>query len=264
VQIKSRPVTLAVATAIASLGLVATGVTPASATTCVPGDAIWSNSAKFTGEPYPYPGGSYYLNNNQFGMVTGSNQTMWLEADNTFGVCSYQPTPNTVKAFPGVNYDLSANTRAINSYTTIQTSFAETNDPAAVGDYQYMADMFANNTSGHSNAIELEMISYRHESGSPPGTKIGTATLNSQKWDVYQATAQSDGHTYYAFILQRGETSGQDRVLGAFQWLSSHAGFNLADPFKFISEGWEISDVNDGGTSQASFTDTSWSVTLSP
>ena len=87
--------------ASATIGLALAAATPAMASsTCPPSDAVWTNNAKYTGQPYPHAVGNldgydYYLNNDQWNEQSTSNQTMWLESDNDFGVCSYSPRAQT-------------------------------------------------------------------------------------------------------------------------------------------------------------------------
>ena len=84
-------------------------------------------------------GYDYYLNNDQWNEQSTSNQTMWLESDNDFGVCSYQPTsPNADKAYPGavlnlndpVGTDPPPAGPAIDSFSAISSSLRKPSRPA--------------------------------------------------------------------------------------------------------------------------------------
>jgi hypothetical protein len=65
--------------ASATIGLALAAATPAMASsTCPPSDAVWTNNAKYTGQPYPHAVGNldgydYYLNNDQWNEQSTSN-----------------------------------------------------------------------------------------------------------------------------------------------------------------------------------------------
>jgi hypothetical protein len=244
--------------------LVAVLAAPAAraATTCPPTSATWSSNAPFTGQPYG-PNGMYYLNNGEFALQPTSSQIIWKNQQaSTWGVCAYQPltSPNNVKSNPSVNLDLTASPQPVSSYTAIAATFSETNG-ANTGDWQYMCDVFAQDTGGHPDAIEMEMVTFRQQNGPPPGTKLGSVIISNQTWTAYRATALSDGHTYYQFILSGNETSGTVHLLSAFKWLHKRTGLSLAIPLESISSGWEISDVQNNGA-PAVFTEKSFSTVL--
>src|SRR3984885_5045501 len=193
--------------ASATIGLGLAAAAPALASgTCPPSDAVWSNNAKYTGQPYPHAVGSldgydYYLNNDQWNEQSTSNQTMWLESDNDFGVCSYQPTsPNADKAYPDavlnlndpVGTDPPPAGPAIDSFSAISSSATETQPTSTYGEFQWMWDLFVGPTSPAADQTEGEIIHNQTGEGSPSGTSMGTATLDAATYHVYYTSPLSD------------------------------------------------------------------------
>jgi len=265
---------------IAGAGIaLAAGSGVAQAQTCPPSDATWTSSNQLTGEPYA--GGSldgydYFLNNNEYGEVTGSSQAMWLESDGDWGNCIYQPvtTPNTIKSYPDLEMNLAdpvtMGTPAspdINTFDEIQSS-ANVAQPASAGDYQWMWDIFTTATSG-SSAVEIEVITNRHEPCcAVSGTSMGTATINGVAYSVYYTHALSDGHLYFSFVAQTNTTTPAPHILGMMEWLNDHAPtygltYSLSQPLENISAGWEVVDASNGaGGQEPGFTVSSYTLTL--
>jgi hypothetical protein len=253
-----------------------------ASTSCPPSDAVWTNNAKYTGEPYPKGVGNlygydYYLNNDQYNEQPTSNQTMWLESDNDFGICSYQPTtPSDVKAYPSVNLNLAdpvgssppQASPAIDTFTTISSTVTESQPSSTYGSFQWMWDIFAGSTTP-GDQTEVEIITNRDESGTPPGTSMGTATIGSIIYNVYYTHALSDGHLYYSFVAQENNGTAKAAILRAFEWLNYNApkyglSFPLTMPLNSIAAGWEINNVSNGSSGpNGGFAVTNYSLTLS-
>ena len=269
--------------ASATIGLGLAAAAPALASgTCPPSDAVWSNNAKYTGQPYPHAVGSldgydYYLNNDQWNEQSTSNQTMWLESDNDFGVCSYQPTsPNADKAYPDavlnlndpVGTDPPPAGPAIDSFSAISSSATETQPTSTYGEFQWMWDLFVGPTSPAADQVEVEIITNQTGEGSPSGTSMGTATLGGTTYDVYYTYALSDDHLYYSFIATSNSGTASAPILSALDWLNSNAptyglSFPLTQALDSISAGWEISNATDGsGGPNGGFTCSGYSLTL--
>jgi hypothetical protein len=250
-------------------------------TTCPPSDSVWTNSNQFSGELYPdgvgnLDGWDYFLNNDQFNMQPTSSQTMWLEADNDFGICSYQPltSPSSIKAYPNLELNLAdpvisgtPTSPDINYFNEIQASATEA-QPASAGDYQFMWDIFTTATTG-SSAVEIEIITNRHEPCCTiSGTSMGTATINGVAYSVHYTHALSDGHLYYSFVANTNTTSPAPHILGFMDWLNANAPtygltYSLSQPLENISAGWEIPDVSNGaGGQEPGFTVASYTLTL--
>jgi hypothetical protein len=269
--------------ASATIGLGLAAVTPALASgTCPPSDAVWTNNAKYTGQPYPHTVGSldgydYYLNNDQWNEQSSSNQTMWLESDNDFGVCSYQPaSPDGDKAYPDavlnlndpVGTDPPPAGPAIDSFSAISSSATETQPASTYGEFQWMWDVFVGPSSPAADQVEIEIITNQTGEGTPSGTSMGTATFGGATYDVYYDTALDDDHLYYSFIATSDSGSATAPILSALDWLNSNAptyglSFPLTQALDSISGGWEISSASDGsGNPNGGFTCSSYSLTL--
>jgi len=194
---KARPMrkTLCALFASATIGLALAAATPAMASsTCPPSDAVWTNNAKYTGQPYPHAVGNldgydYYLNNDQWNEQSTSNQTMWLESDNDFGVCSYQPTsPNADKAYPGavlnlndpVGTDPPLAGPAIDSFSAISSSATETQPTSTYGEFQWMWT---------SSSVLLPQPPARQRWRSSP-TRPAKAVLPARRWARQVSAAQ--------------------------------------------------------------------------
>lgn len=269
--------------ALATAGLSLAAAAPAMASgSCPPSDAIWTNNAKYTGQPYPHGSGNlggydYYLNNDQWNEQSTSNQTMWLESDQDFGVCSYQPaTPNGVKAYPAavlnlndpVGTDPPKADPAIDSFSAISASVSETQPTSTYGEFQWMWDVFTGPASPAADQVEVEIITNQTGEGSPNGTSMGTATLDGVTYDAYYNYALDDGHLYYSFIATSDSGTATAPILDALDWLNSNAptyglSFSLTQSLDSISGGWEISSATDGsGNPNGGFTCSSYSLTL--
>lgn len=282
-RMKNLNRSIAMLVMLIALGVfVSNRMTVYASTSCPPSDAVWTNNAKYTGEPYPEGVGNlygydYYLNNDQYNEQPTSNQTMWLESDNDFGICSYQPTtPSDVKAYPSVNLNLAdpvgssppQASPAIDTFTTISSTVTESQPSSTYGSFQWMWDIFAGSTTP-GDQTEVEIITNRDESGTPSGTSMGTATIGSIIYNVYYTHALSDGHLYYSFVAQENNGTAKAAILRAFEWLNYNApkyglSFPLTMPLNSIAAGWEINNVSNGSNGPNSgFAVTNYSLTLS-
>jgi hypothetical protein len=268
--------------ASATIGLGLAAAPALASSTCPPSDAVWTNNAKYTEQPYPHAVGNldgydYYLNNDQWNEQSTSNQTMWLESDNDFGVCSYQPaSPTGVKAYPDavlnlndpVGTDPPPAGPAIDSFTAISSSVAETQPTSTYGEFQWMWDVFVGPTSPAADQVEVEIITNQTGEGSPSGTLMGLAALGGTIYEVYYNHALSDDHLYYSFIAMSNSGAATAPVLSALDWLNSNTpiyglSFPLTQALDSISAGWEISSATDGaGGPNGGFTCSSYSLTL--
>lgn len=258
-----RRTTTRLAIGISASLLLAASLLPAyaHASSCPPAGVMWSNNAKFTGEPDNYGGSFYILNNNQYNEQSNSSQTIYLTSTGgTWGLCGvYQPSsPSEVKSYPSISMtsdDKLGN--AWKSYHTIGFSYTQNNFASASGDWQTMADMFLNATTG-SNAFEVEFITNRHEVGSPSGSLIGTYYPSGDPgpaWDVYENTSRQNPHSYFAFVPQSNANTGTVDLQAAFRWLSVETLFNGSvvfpanAPLVSFSYGPEIADIQNSSTS---------------
>lgn len=269
--------------ALAAVCLGIAVVVPDSASrTCPPPGAVWTGNGKYTGQPYPHAVGSldgydFYLNNDQWSERSRSNQTMWLESDNEFGVCRYQPaSPAGGKAYPdavlNLNDPVGTDPRpagpAIDSFSAISSSATETQPASTYGEFQWMWDVFVGPTTPAADQVEVEIITNQTGEGTPSGTSMGTATFGGATYDVYYDHAMDDDHLYYSFIATSDSGTATAPILSALDWLNSNApahglSFPLTQAVDSISGGWEISSAAGGsGDPNGDFTCFSYSLTL--
>lgn len=208
---------------------------PAQASSCPPAGATWSSSAQFGNTSW----GNYRVNNDEWGAGYGS-QTIWT-SPSSFGVCNInQPvtSPNNVKAYPnaGINYP----GQAWSAYNNLRGNFDMTQSviPASAN-VQMLWDIWLRSLPNGIDPVEIGIVPWRHDVGSPWGKLLGTAKIYGVTYDVLDSTSPG-GHRYYTFHARTEFKSGTVHILSALNWLAVHGVIDMSLTLRNISGGWEI------------------------
>lgn len=219
-----------------------------SAATCGPAGA-WSSSA--TNGSHTDSG--YFFDNNEWGAVSGSAQTIWEQSPTSWGICSFQPNPPTgVKTYAEEQQTVN---QPINSFATMTNTVSYT--LPSKGTWASADDLWINGTPGQSGAIEVMIWTYNH-SHTPAGTDEGNVTIGSQNYTFWKKTGSGP---IYTFVYATNETSTTVHMLSAFNWLASQGYISTSDTFSQFNWGYEIVGTNE---STEDFTTTNFVLTLTP
>jgi|SRR5581483_4246013 len=248
--------------ALVTVGALPAVIAPevASAATCPPSGSTASTSTQFG----TIPDTPFTLSQDEFNIQPSSTQTLYLEgAGGTWGLCNlFQPSGVGVTAYPNATFNLPMPYHTWNSYTTISSTITETHG-TAVGNFQWLYDVWLNGTAVSGNPTEVGIVTDRDISGSPCGTLLASnVTIGSQQFNVYNATACSS-HTFYAFNPVTSQASTTASIKKALTWLHNNEGLSTTLPLEQIDGGWEIQNVqaSGGGPSNTDFKVTRYSVT---
>jgi hypothetical protein len=139
-----------------------------------------------------------------------------------------------VKTYPNVHKDF-GNAPAIQSLSTISTSFAHT--APHVGIYEFAYDIWLNGVA--SNGSTEVMIWTDNYKQTPSGSQVETFTLDGQSYRVYKAGS------YIAFVVETNVTSGTVNLLSIFQHIITKGWIGANSTLGQIDYGVEL--VSTGG-----------------
>lgn len=213
---------------------------------CGPSGADWSTSSK-TGS---YNTGSYAFHNNEWGAVSGSQQTMWVNTVGSWGVCAYQPNPpSSVKSYPEAQREVG---KTIGS---LSTAYVDVNyNVPSKGTWDAAADTWIDGHPGDAGVKEVMFWTYNHYS-TPAGSKVATYTFGGATWNVWVDGSKK----IYTFERQTNDASTRIYLRAGYDWLVSHGYLKTSDTFTEFNWGYEIVGTG-GGTENFTTTGLSWDV----
>lgn len=222
-----------VMTVIAAGMLTSSAVAASAQTQC-------STSAQFGMCNYP----PYILNNNMWGQVSESKQTLTATSANDWSVTGSEPSGGGVKTYPEDQENFNIPISQLN--TCIQ-NFTVSHLPAtAPGDsWEVAADDWLNGTPGSGTAdIEVMVWVYNYHqypAGSNTGKVLniaGTSTQPAQQYDLY-----SNGGTL-SLVSTTNFTSGAVHMADIFGWLRNEGYIPATSVLKQLDFGEEIVSTN--------------------
>jgi Glycosyl hydrolase family 12 len=142
-------------------------------------------------------------------------------------VTSTQRANNTeVLTYPSVqkNYP----NRALSSFTSMTSSYAENMNSAAGTDAEAAYDIWIND-------LNKEVMFWVDNHGqTPAGSKVATVTLGGLTWNFYKTGG------YYAFVLDHNAASGTVDLLAGLKYLMSHGDLSASDKLWQVNFGFEV------------------------
>ena len=194
----------------------------------------------------------YYVHNNMWN-VSGYNvrETLSACAYNNWYVTATMDNSRSdgaVKTYPNVHKDY--NEPAINSFSTITSSFSETSPH--VGIYEAAYDIWLNGVA--SNGSTEVMIWNDNYHQVPAGSVQATVTFGGRSYTVWR------NGTYIAFAADSTFTSGTVDLLAMFKWLMSKGWLASNSTIGQIDYGFELVSTNGA---PATFTVNNFSITSS-
>jgi hypothetical protein len=248
-----RRIVLLAAPLIAAGGLAAGVSTAAQAATC-------TTSAQYGTCSYP----PYVVNQDEWNETTGSTQTLTATGAGHWTVTTSQPSGAYVRTYPDVSQNLPGD--AFSTYHTVTQNFSDSVSYTS-GTGETAADLWLNGAPGTStyNSSTVEVMVWTDNNGqTPAGTDTTTATINGQKFQVWECNTSSCvsslGHIYFAFVLEGSETSGQIHDVNTIGWLVSQGLISSSIPYDQIDYGAEFGNISQ--TTQATLTFTKYSNNL--
>jgi hypothetical protein len=207
-----------------------TGVASAAATTC-------STSAQFGQCSYS----PYTLNNNMWGEVSGSAQTLTASSASDWSITGSEPSGGGVKSYPNNQEDYAG--PALNTIQTTDQNFALTAVPAcnSSSSWEVAADDWLNGVAGSPNAIEImvwEDTCHQFPAGSNTGKTI---TINGQTFDLY---AKTGSDPTYSLVSTTNVTSGTVHFIDTVNWLEGLGYFSSSAELEQLNMGEEIVSTN--------------------
>jgi glycosyl hydrolase family 12 len=152
--------------------------------------------------------------------ICGNNGHDWQ-------VTSTQRANNTeVLTYPSVqkNYP----NRALSSFTSMTSSYAENMNSAAGTDAEAAYDIWIND-------LNKEVMFWVDNHGqTPAGKKVATVTFGGLTWNLWEESG------YYAFVLDHNATSGTVDLLAGIKYLISRGDLSASDKLWQVNFGWEI------------------------
>lgn len=207
-----------------------TGVANAATATCI-------TSAQYGKCTY----GSYTLNNNMWGEVSGSSQTLTATSANDWSVTGSEPSGGGVKSYPENSEDISG--PPLETIQTTDQNFGLSAAPAcnASSSWEVAADDWLNGVAGSANPIEImvwEDTCHQYPAGSNTGKTI---TLNGQTFDLYAKTGTDPTYT---LVSTTNVTSGTVHFMETVNWLENLGYFSSTAALDQLNMGEEIVSTN--------------------
>jgi Glycosyl hydrolase family 12 len=177
--------------------------------------------------------GRYYVYNNMWNM-NGYDGTQTLYAcsyRNWYVVANMNNDRNdgAVKTYPNVHEDF--NERAISSFHSISSTFAETSPRAGI--YEDAYDIWINGIA-RSGSTEV-MIWNENHNQVPGGSVEGAVTFGGRTYKVWK-----NGDNYIAFVANTTFTSGTLNLLKVFDWIIAKGWIPASSTLGQIDYGAEI------------------------
>ena len=206
-----------------------TGVANA-ATTC-------TTSAQYGQCPY----GAYVVDNNMWGEVSGSSQTLTATSADAWSITGSEPSGGGVKTYPESEENIAG--PALNTIQTINQNFTLAKAPAcnASSSWEVAADDWLNGIAGSPKAIEImvwEDNCHQYPAGSNTGRSI---TINGQTFDLYAKTGIDPT---YSLVSTTNVTSGRVHLVDTVNWLEGLGYFSSSAALEQLNMGEEIVSTN--------------------
>lgn len=193
--------------------------------------------------------GNFYLTNDTWNAANYTvSQTMYIcDYNNWYVVASMNNTGDgAVKTYPNIHQDF--NGKAISSFSTITSSFAESGPH--VGIYEYAYDIWLNGIA--SNGSTEVMIWNDNYGQTPSGSQVGTFSDNGRTYKVYKTG------NYIAFVDSANVTSGTVNLKNFFNYIIQQGWIASTSTVGQIDYGIELVSTNG---SPATFKVTNFSLT---
>jgi len=206
-----------------------TGIANA-ATTC-------TTSAQFGECAY----GGYTLNNNMWGEVSGSAQTLTASSANDWSITGSEPSGGGVKSYPENSEDISG--PALGTIQTTDQNFTLTAVPScnASSSWEVAADDWLNGIAGSAHPIEI-MVWEDTCNQYPAGSNTGhTTTFNGQTFDLY---AKTGADPTYTLVSTTNVKSGTVHFMDTVNWLEGLGYFSSTAELDQLNMGEEIVSTN--------------------
>jgi hypothetical protein len=236
--------------AVVAVGLIGTlAIVASHAASCGPAGA-WSSSAT-NGQTN---NGGYFFDNNEYGHVSGSSQTIWVSSPTSWGICTNQPNPPA--SVKGYAEEQKTVNQPISSYADM-TDTVSFNVPSK-GTFNADDDLWLNGTPGKAGAIEVMIWPYTQYQR-PAGTDEGNITVGTQKYVFWEKTGSNPTYT---FQYQTNAKSTTMHMLSAFKYLANTKHLiSLSDTFSQFNFGYEVVGTGTNPTTE-DFTTTNFSLNL--
>ena len=219
------------------------GSTPAFAAAC-------TTSAQYGECPYS----PYVLNNNMWGEVSGSSQTLTATSYNDWSITGSEPDTGGVKTYPEdqENYP----DPSLSGISAIDQDFALTAVPActSTSSWEVAADDWLNSPAGGFSAIEVMV--WEDTCNQYPAGKLvpgETLVMGGQTFDLY---AQTGADPTYTLESTTNVTSGTINMVSVYDWLEGLGYVSNTDGLSQLNMGEEI--VSTGLTGSGSSASLTW------
>jgi hypothetical protein len=177
--------------------------------------------------------GRYFVYNNMWNVSGyGGTQTLYACSHNNWYVVANMNNDRNdgaVKTYPNVHQDF--NGRAISSFKSISSTFAETSPRAGI--YEDAYDIWINGIA-NSGSTEV-MIWNENYNQVPGGSVVGAVTFGGRTYKVWR-----NGDNYFAFVANANFTSGTLNLLEVFDWIIAKGWMPASSTLGQIGYGAEI------------------------
>ena len=185
--------------------------------------------------------GAYVVNNNMWGKVTGSAQTLTASSANDWSITGSEPSGGGVKSYPDSQENISG--PPLHTIQTIDQNFTLTAVPTcnASSSWEVAADDWLNGVAGSPHPIEImvwEDTCHQYPAGSNTGHTI---TINGQTFDLYAKTGTDPT---YSLVSTTNVTSGTVHLIDTVNWLEGLGYFSSTAALEQLNMGEEIVSTN--------------------
>lgn len=215
-------------------GLLAFAATASAATTC-------TTSAQFGMCNYP----PYILNNNMWGQVSGSKQTLTATSANNWSVTGSEPSTGSVKTYPEDQMNV---TDPISQLNTCIQNFTVSHLPAvAPGDsWEVAADDWLNGTPGDTGVSNIEVMVWTYNyhqvpAGSDTGKVLDIPASGSNPAQSFELWANSGT---VSLVSKTNFTHGAIHMAIILNWLKNGGYIPANAVLKQLDFGEEIASTN--------------------
>jgi hypothetical protein len=181
--------------------------------------------------------GPYYVLNNMWNAANYPvSQTLYVcSATNWYvdATMNNDSGDGAVKTYPNVQ-DTFSNSPAISSFSSINSSFAQSTNPGGI--YEYAYDIWINGLAT-SGSTEVMIWTYNHGQR-PSGSQVGTVTVGGEGYQVWR------NGSYIAFVADQNVNSGTVNLLGFFDYIVSQGWLPSSAKLSQICYGVELVSTN--------------------
>jgi len=185
------------------------------------------------------------IDNNMWGEVPGSAQTLTATQEGNWAVVATEPNYGGVKTYPEVeqNYNYQ-----VGSLNTVQQVFDADMVPAKTDStaWDVIADDWINGTPNDpsANMIELAVFEDYHNT-QPAGYNTGkSVTLAGQTFDLWVGTGSTDGSEIISLASTTSVTKGTIHLADLFNFLRSTGYLSKTDVLRQLGFGVEVLSTN--------------------